>query len=403
MPRAVDLWFDYTCPYAYLASEGAEAMCARAGAALRWRPMLLGGVFRANGTPQKLFATIPAAKAAHNARDLQRQAALFGVPLSMPASHPMRSVEALRATIATGCDPRVIHGFFRAYWVDGREVSSPEVIRAVLGAAGHDPDAVIARLGEDALREALRARTDEAIALGVFGAPAFVVDGDALYWGQDRMHLVEGVPYDAWIASFNTGRPTVPHTLDVYFDFSSPYSYLGVSQVDALAARTGATVVWRPFLLGGLFRAIGQADAPMLTWSDAKRMHTLKDIQRWADYYGVPFTFNARFPTNSLRAMRCYLALPEAKRGAFREAVFRAVWAEDRDISDEAVLRDILGDDADATLAAAATPAVKDALKKATDDAVAAGVFGAPTFVVDGEELFWGQDRLPLVERALRA
>lgn len=400
-PRTVDFWFDYTCPYAYLGSVEVEAMCARMGAALRWRPMLLGGVFRANKTPQKLFAELSPAKAAHNAEDLQRWAARFNATLTMPAAHPMRSVEALRATLAAGCDPRVIHGFYRAYWVEGREVSSPEVIREVLTAAGFDADAILPTLAGDALRDELRARTDEAIALGVFGAPAFVCDGE-LQWGQDRMHLVEGLSLAQWIATAHTDRPSVPHTLDVYFDFSSPFAYLGATQAEALAARTGATLRWRPILLGGLFRALGQADAPLLTFSDAKRDWVLRDLQRWAKFYGVPLKFPSVFPQRSLKALRCYLALPEARRGAFREAAFRAAWADDRDLDDDALLRELLGDDHGEIRAAADSPEVKAALREGTEAALRAGVFGVPTWVVDERALFWGQDRLLLVEHALR-
>jgi 2-hydroxychromene-2-carboxylate isomerase len=186
----LDFWFDYTCPYAYLASTQVEGLAGRTGARLVYRPMLLGGVFAANDTPQKLFATLSPAKAAHNARDLQRWAELFGVELTMPAAHPLRSVEALRATIACGVDPRVVHGFYRAYWVQGRGPSEPAVMREVLGACGHDADAILEAIATPAVKDDLRRRTDEAIALGIFGAPAFVVDGQ-MYWGQDRMHFVE--------------------------------------------------------------------------------------------------------------------------------------------------------------------------------------------------------------------
>ena len=110
----------------------------------------------------------------------------------------------------------------------------------------------------------------------------------------------------------------MPHTLEVFFDFSSPFAYLGCSQVDALAARTGCQVTWRPFLLGGLFKAIGQVDVPLNTWSDAKRLYTFKDMMRWSEHWGVPMKFPSRFPTNSLKALRLYLALPEASRAAFR-------------------------------------------------------------------------------------
>jgi len=193
------------------------------------------------------------------------------------------------------------------------------------------------------------------------------------------------------------------HTLEIYWDFSSPFAYLGSTQAAKLAERTGATLVWRPMLLGGLFKAIGQADVPLFTWSDAKKKYYYEDMHRWAAYWDVPFKFPTRFPMLSLKAMRTYLALPEARRDAFREATFRAYWAEDRDIADDAVLRALVGAEADDVLARTQDPAVKKALVDATQAAVAAGVFGAPTWVVDGKELFWGQDRIPLVERALGA
>jgi len=189
-PRVVDFWFDYSCPYAYLGSTQIEAIAARTGATLRWQPMLLGGVFRASGTPQNLSNVLSPPKARHNLADMHRWADLFGVELHMPEAHPMRTVEALRATLLCGIDPRVIHGFYRAYWVEGREPSAPDTLRSVLSSAGHDPDAILPRLDEPAIKEDLRRRTDQAIALGIFGAPSMIVDGE-LYWGQDRLHFVE--------------------------------------------------------------------------------------------------------------------------------------------------------------------------------------------------------------------
>ncbi|HEY8090023.1 MAG TPA: 2-hydroxychromene-2-carboxylate isomerase [Polyangiaceae bacterium] len=191
------------------------------------------------------------------------------------------------------------------------------------------------------------------------------------------------------------------HTLEIYWDFSSPFSYLGSTQAEKLAARTGATLVWRPMLLGGLFRSIGQVDAPITTFSPAKQRYVLEDMKRWAAYWDVPFSFPSRFPTMSIKAMRTYLALPEERRNDFREKTYRAYWAEDLDIADDAVLRQLVGPGADEVLARTQDPAVKKELVDATQRAVDAGVFGAPTWVVDGKELFWGQDRIQLVERAL--
>jgi 2-hydroxychromene-2-carboxylate isomerase len=403
MPRTLDFWFDYTCPYAYIASTQVVRLAARMQAELRYQPMLLGGVFQANGTPQNLSEVLVPAKARHGELDFARWAALFGVRLHKPKGHPMRSVEALRATLATRCDPRVIEGFFRAYWEEGRNPSDEATIHDVVGAAGHAPAEILAAIRTPEVKDELRRRTDRAIALGIFGAPAYVVDEQELFWGQDRMHFVAGVPMEELLPPIKPARHE-PHTLEVYWDFSSPFAYLGSTQAEALAARTGATLVWRPMLLGGLFKTVGQPNVPMATWSEAKQRYTLADIHRWAAYWQVPFAWPSRFPMNSLKSMRTYLALDEAHRKAFREATFRAAWGEDRDITDDAVLRELVtnaGGDAEQVFLRTQTAEVKQALIVATERAAAAGVFGAPTWVVDEEELFWGQDRLPLVERAL--
>ena len=396
--RSLDFWFDYTCPYAYLASMRVRDVASRMGVPLTWRPLLLGGVFKANETPQKLFATMGPAKAAHNAEDMARWARRNGAVLRMPADHPKRSVEALRATLACENDPAVIDGFYRAYWVDNASISDRDVIARVVSAAGHDPAQVLAAIDQPAVKDDLRKRTDEAISIGIFGVPAFVVDGEHLYWGQDRLAFVEGVPR---IAPAPAPAPT-SHELEVYWDFSSPWAYLGVCQVDALAKRTGARVTWRPMLLGGLFKAVGTPDVPLAAQSAAKQRYSRQDLHRWAAYLGVPFRFPSRFPMNTVKALRTYLALPEERRDSYRDGVFRAFWSEDRDISNAEVLAELIGPDAAEVVARAESAEVKLALRTATESAQARGVFGAPTFVVDGKELFWGQDRVDLVEEALR-
>ncbi len=401
MPQPLAIWFDYSCPYAYLASTQVEALAARTRAELTWEPMLLGGVFRENGTPQNLSEALGPAKARHNLADMQRWADRFGVPLVMPAGHPRRTVEALRATLACGLDPRVIHAFYRAYWVEGRDVADRAVVADVVSRAGHDAAAILARLDDPALKDQLRVRTDRAVALGVFGAPTFVV-GDELYWGQDRLEFVEralgGTPPPA-----PAPTPSRPHTLDAYFDFSSPFAYLGMTQVDALAARTGARLTARPMLLGAVFKDVGQVNVPLATFSAAKQRHVARDLDRWAQHWGVPYRFPTRFPMSTVKALRLYLALDPAHQRAFRDAVFRAYWAEDRDIASDEVLAALVPAGGEAALARAQSPEIKQALFDATRHAVEHGVFGAPSFVVDDEQLFWGQDRLALVESALRA
>jgi 2-hydroxychromene-2-carboxylate isomerase len=153
--------------------------------------MLLGGVFRAVGTPQNLSNVLHPRKAQHNANDMHRWAELFGVPLVMPSGHPFRTVEALRATLLCGIDPQVVHGFFRAYWVRGEPPSERATLTRVLEDAGFDAPRVLAGIDAAAVKDDLRARTERAIGLGIFGAPAMIVDGQHLFWGQDRLEFVE--------------------------------------------------------------------------------------------------------------------------------------------------------------------------------------------------------------------
>lgn len=188
-----------------------------------------------------------------------------------------------------------------------------------------------------------------------------------------------------------------------YFDFSSPFAYLGATQVEAVAAKCGAVVRYRPFLLGGLFREIGTPNVPLMTHPEPKRRHYLADMARWADHYGVRFRFPTRFPMNTVKPLRIVTAQPEEARGAYVLPIFEAYWTDDRDISDDAVLTDVLskaGLDGAAALEKTKDDAVKAALKAEGDRAKDLGICGAPSFVV-GDQVFWGQDRLLFVEKAL--
>lgn len=398
MSSSLDFWFDYTCPYAYLGSTQIRAFAARLGRELVYQPILLGGIFKANEQPQKLFESRSPARLAYDAKDMQRWAKIRGVPLVMPPGHPLRSVEALRATIVTKMDPAVIDGFYRAYWVDSREISSREVITDVVTRAGHDAAKVLAAIETQEIKDDLRARTERGIALGIFGVPTIIVDGE-LYWGQDRFQQIEGTRLGGTPPASASTRE-----LEVFWDFSSPFAYLGASQVEALARRTGAKVKWTPILLGGLFKSLGGPEVPLSTFPVSKQMWIAKDLERWAKYWGVPYRFPSRFPTISLKALRLYLALPDSHKARYRENVFRVNWFEDKDITDEAVLAECVGDLEVARAAAAKTGSdeVKAELRAQTERAAKLGVFGVPTFMVDGE-LYWGQDRLELVEDALRS
>ncbi|MBI4990087.1 MAG: 2-hydroxychromene-2-carboxylate isomerase [Rhodocyclales bacterium] len=192
--------------------------------------------------------------------------------------------------------------------------------------------------------------------------------------------------------------------IEFYFDFSSPYSYLASELIDDLAAKYGRKVKWRPMLLGVVFQKTGQ---PLLVNVPLKGEYSMRDFSRSARYYGVPFKFPAKFPLSTLSAARAYYWLHGQdcqKACDFARAMFRAYWADGRDISDMDVMLDIaasLGIDREALSAGIATPEIKERLKVETETAIARGMCGAPYFVVDGEP-FWGADRLPQIEKWLQ-
>jgi 2-hydroxychromene-2-carboxylate isomerase len=188
-------------------------------------------------------------------------------------------------------------------------------------------------------------------------------------------------------------------TLEFFYDFISPYSYLASERVEEVARRSGAPLRFRPFLLGGVFKATGNR-APIET--AAKARHMWVDLERWSRRLEVPLRRPQTFPVSSLLALRtAHEAERQGALVAFTHAVFRAFWGEGRDIAAPEVLADLgrsLGLDGPALVAAA--PEHKAALAASTDEAVARGSFGAPTFFV-GDDLFVGNDRLDFVEEAL--
>ncbi|MEZ4299418.1 MAG: 2-hydroxychromene-2-carboxylate isomerase [Polyangiaceae bacterium] len=190
-------------------------------------------------------------------------------------------------------------------------------------------------------------------------------------------------------------------SIDFYYDIGSPYSYMCATQIDGVAAKHGRSVRWRPMLLGAVFKATGN-DMPARVPAKARWM--LQDLQLWAKSYGVPFAFPSNFPANTVRAMRaCVFASEQGKGREMSLALFDGYWAHGVDPSSEEGIREAAGTaglDAAAVLAGIETQAVKDGLRKVTDEAIALGVFGAPAIVVGGQ-LFWGNDRLPLLDRVL--
>jgi 2-hydroxychromene-2-carboxylate isomerase len=191
MSKAVEFFFDFGSPTTYLAWTQLPALCEETGTDLIYRPMLLGGVFQATGNQSPVMIPL---KARFMLKDLQRFARRYQVPMQFNPHFPLNTLTLMR--MATGVQMREPERFgdfvasvFQAMWVDGLNLADPAVLGQVLQAAGFDPQALLALAGEPAVKEKLKATTEEAVRRGVFGAPSLFV-GDELFFGQDRLDFV---------------------------------------------------------------------------------------------------------------------------------------------------------------------------------------------------------------------
>lgn len=197
-------------------------------------------------------------------------------------------------------------------------------------------------------------------------------------------------------------------TIEFFFDCSSPWTYLGFHNIQPLAADAKVPIRWRPILVGGVFNAVNPSvyaarDHPV----PAKRNYQLKDLQDWARLAGLKIVMPPTvFPVNSVKAMRgCLWADAQGRLLPFATAVFEAYWGRDQDISQDAVLADVCarcGIDAPAFFAGIAQDDIKAQLKANTEELIRRGGFGSPTIFVNGDDMYFGNDRLPLLREALR-
>ena len=189
--KTVEFFFDFGSPASYLAWTQLPAICSAAGAALAYRPMLLGGVFQATGNASPV--TVPA-KGKYMLTDLARFARRYGVPMRFNPHFPINTLALMRGAVGLQLrDPGRFDGYvtamFRAMWVEGRNMGDPAVVAEVLAQAGLDPQWILALTGDPAVKDALKAATEEAVRRGAFGAPTMFV-GEQMFFGQDRLDFV---------------------------------------------------------------------------------------------------------------------------------------------------------------------------------------------------------------------
>lgn len=192
MPRTLDFWFDFASTYAFLSAKRIESLAAAASVSVRWRPFLLGPIFQAQGWPTSPFTVYPA-KGRYMEMDIRRIAATRGHKFAMPTPFPQRSSRAARVALSVAAvtdrerHGRVCRAIFEAEFEHGRSLEDPLMLSESIKSVGIDSDGVMAQAEHADIRAELRAETAVAAALGIFGAPTFVLPDGELFWGDDRL------------------------------------------------------------------------------------------------------------------------------------------------------------------------------------------------------------------------
>jgi 2-hydroxychromene-2-carboxylate isomerase len=195
--------------------------------------------------------------------------------------------------------------------------------------------------------------------------------------------------------------------VECFFDCSSPWTYFAFENLLLMQKEIGVTIQWRPILVGGVFNAVNPSvhdarEKPV----PAKAAYNKKDQQDWARYLGLPIHYRPSvFPVNSVKAMRaCFVLEPEGKLVPFARETFKAYWTDNQDISQVPVLSEIcrkVDVDPDRLLAAIDQQPIKDLLRSTTQELMDRGGFGSPTMFVGGDDMYFGNDRMPLIKDAV--
>ena len=192
MPDPVEFYFDFSSPYGYLAAECIDAIVAKHGRDVAWFPYLMGVAMKVTGSNPVVNRPM---MGEYSRRDMERSARRLEVPFAFPEPFPIPTVAACRAVywmegIDAGATKPLAASLYRAYFIDGRNISEPEVVADVASGSGADRDALLAGIQEPAIKERLKEVTNSAVERGIFGSPFFVVDGEP-FWGHDRMDEVD--------------------------------------------------------------------------------------------------------------------------------------------------------------------------------------------------------------------
>ncbi|XP_073256647.1 uncharacterized protein [Porites lutea] len=408
--KEVVFYYDVVCPFAFMASKLIEGVARRTGAKIRWKPVLLGGLYKGTQAPQgaggSAYDAMCASKIKILADDLKRTKLHLGITEgTAPFEHPIKTLRPMRLLAAAAelneevCVP-LSHKLFDDYWVHNKDVRENSVLQESASTVGWhvNIDDMISGVG----REKLLQNTEEALNRGSFGVPSFWVN-NRLFYGVDHLHFVERALGNASAALPRfypvPGEPRKAK-LTIYHDFASPWSYIGSTQIPKLLSEiqpVSVEVEWVPIVVGALFKMIGTPVVPMNAVSDSKRKYGYQDLLDYAEHHGVGFQFTSHFPLHSLLSLRVMIVNSDDR---LRKIIYEAAWKHDKDIGDPQVLSSVLSDagfDSKTLIAATQDQQVKDRLRKNTERAFEAGLCGVPSYQVNDGSVIWGQDRLNIV------
>ncbi|KAF1979552.1 thioredoxin-like protein [Bimuria novae-zelandiae CBS 107.79] len=453
--QTLEFNYDISCPFAYIASTRIEALASRTNATLRWRPVLLGAIYRATAAPQGAAGSASdvfnPTKKAVTAASMQRTLRRYDIRYNPPPQHPRKTVNALRLLYAVGEEERRVLSkkLFQAYWAEGRDVNDDAELLKIVRESGIEGAERLSEktFGDAHARQELETATSEAIERGAFGVPGFWIPNEQwvdvngekrvgrFYWGQDRMHLVEASLLaqragDRWENVENL-KSLIPRCLpdrkinskirvEFWYDFSSPWAFLGWTQLERLKRTFGENleIAMKPFLLGILFREIGAPDFPggadsptKAAWSrqdqgDYVRFWNAVNVQKGRPDKNIDFHWPDVFPIRTPTVLRCAIVEPSTV-----PILYRACWEQNADVANDSILEEVLnkgGFDGPRLLKKSNASEIKQKLRDLTAEAKKLGLCGAPTYRVlrksgDGSwehagGLVWGQDELNVVE-----
>ena len=377
----IDFYYDVVCPYAYLGACKIQNLDAK----VNWKPILLGGIFRNNKSPDIPARSWAISKARYGLIDLMRESKKQGKKIRYHPLHPVRTVEAMRLLSMLDPEdvPRVSLRIFNAYWEEGLDISKPSVLNSIAQEMGLAENL----FDHPAAKERLFIQTQKAHNIGVFGVPT-MANGTRIWWGQDRMHLV-AQSLGAVKKSFSDGTIPEETTIEFFHDFASPFSYLGAMQIPKIEKKYGIKVILRPIVLGALFRSIGTPDVPIFAMSKPKQRYMMQDLHDASEFWNTAFSFPSKFPIRSILPLRISILAPECTFD-----IYEAMWSKGIDITDPTELKKIVEKHGyDWECLQKNIHSAKEILRQNTDRAESIGVCGAPSWYAN-HQLWWGQDRI---------